>query len=148
MEPQFEPVYTPPKSLYSNVLVNHLNQHIKPMDEPVDLNVSCERKLLNTILIKIRLQATEMVPGSNIMNSKNGFTKEQLVELAKEQLKVEMESVITIKSVDKFPAISETVLQNVSSARWNYYFSKIYPFPSLHSGKNSPICIISGARSF
>lgn len=47
------------------------------------------------------------------MNSKNGFTQKQLVEMAKKQLKVEMESVITIKSVDKFPAVTEIVLQNV-----------------------------------
>lgn len=40
IEPQFEPIYTPPKALYNNDLVNHLNQYIKPIEEPVNLNVS------------------------------------------------------------------------------------------------------------
>lgn len=40
--------------------------------------------------------------GSEIMSPNRGFTKEQLKLLAKKQLKLEMDSNITIKSIQKW----------------------------------------------
>lgn len=89
--PEFQPIYTPPILKYSNELVNSLNKNVRPVE--YDLS-----KLKNAD------------KGSEIMNAKRGFSKKKLEELAREQLSVELESVITVKSIAKFAEPTETVL--------------------------------------
>lgn len=54
------------------------------------------------------------MPGSEIMNSKHGFSTKDLVSLAEQQITVETNSFVTIKSIEKFPEIDDTVLHYVS----------------------------------
>ncbi|KAH8413246.1 hypothetical protein KR009_009118 [Drosophila setifemur] len=81
LQPEFTPVYAPPQLGYNNELLNHLNEHVMPVGE-------------------IENTSTEN-PDYAIMNSKRGYTKEQLEQLGREQLKVELEGCITIKSIEK-----------------------------------------------
>lgn len=79
IEPNFKPQYTPPEVAYSNPLLDKLNENIRDFstsnnDQPVD---------------------------NAIMNSKKGFTADELRELAREQLEIELEGSITIKSIEK-----------------------------------------------
>ncbi|XP_017107338.2 DNA-directed RNA polymerase, mitochondrial [Drosophila bipectinata] len=73
LRPEFTPVYEPPQLGYDNELLNHLNEHLTSKKDP----------------------------DYAIMNSKMGYTKEQLEQLAREQLQVELEGSITIKSIEK-----------------------------------------------
>ncbi|XP_055836437.1 DNA-directed RNA polymerase, mitochondrial [Episyrphus balteatus] len=75
IHPDFVPQYKPPNYDYNNVLLNELNNH--------DVEES-----KNT--------ATR----SLIMQSKEGFTKEQLQQMARDQLKIELDGSITIKSIE------------------------------------------------
>uniref|UniRef100_A0A1B0BRN9 DNA-directed RNA polymerase n=1 Tax=Glossina palpalis gambiensis TaxID=67801 RepID=A0A1B0BRN9_9MUSC len=77
--PEFEPIYTPPKMLYDNPLVNHLDENVRPMG-------SSEIP-------------TDFMQGAEIMNSKRGYSKEQLEQMAREQLKIELDGYISIKSI-------------------------------------------------
>lgn len=52
--------------------------------------------------------------GSDIMKSKNGFSATRLVAMADEQLQMELDSVLIVKSVESFPEPSEQVLIYVS----------------------------------
>ncbi|XP_016945541.3 DNA-directed RNA polymerase, mitochondrial [Drosophila suzukii] len=81
LRPDFKPVYVPPQLGYDNELLNHLNEHVLPVGE-------------------------EGKPGKDdldyaIMNSKRGYTTAQLEQLAREQLKIELDGSITIKSIEK-----------------------------------------------
>lgn len=80
--PDFEPIYTPPLLEYNNPLLNNLNERVLPANEPV-------------------FDKKESIDGSEIMNSKLGYNKEQLGKMAKEQLKIELDGCITIKSIEK-----------------------------------------------
>lgn len=73
IRPDFVPQYTPPNFDYNNVLLNKLN-------EPT-----------------LNEESNEISP---IMQSKKGFTKEQLQKMAREQLKIELDGSITIKSIE------------------------------------------------
>lgn len=77
IEPDFVPQYTPPKFNYNNPLLSELNQ------PDTDHNES------NTLNDK-----------SAIMRSKAGFSKEQLQQMARDQLKIELEGSVTIKSIE------------------------------------------------
>ncbi|XP_055917453.1 DNA-directed RNA polymerase, mitochondrial [Eupeodes corollae] len=72
IEPDFVPQYTPPNYDYNNVLLNELNQHGNE----------------------------ESTTRSPIMRSKEGFTREQLQQMARDQLKIELEGSLTIKSIE------------------------------------------------
>jgi len=81
LRPDFKPVYVPPQLGYDNELLNHLNEHVLPVGE-------------------------EGKPGKDdldyaILNSKRGYTTAQLEQLAREQLKIELDGSITIKSIEK-----------------------------------------------
>lgn len=90
--PTFKPVYTPPNILYDNEILNALNENIKPLDyDPIK---NLEQKL----------------PGSEIMNSKQGFQREELEGFAREQLENELKGFISIKSIQKFPEPTPSVL--------------------------------------
>lgn len=94
--PAFEPVYTPPETFYDNVLMDKLNEHLRPLDQSFDAS------------------ATDPVPGSEVMSAKNGFRAADLVAMAEEQLQIELDSVISVKSVESFPEPSDQVLLYVS----------------------------------
>lgn len=83
--PDFEPQYTPPVLEYNNELLNSLNKNVLPASED-NINIKSEDG-----------KAT----GSEIMNSKKGYTKEMLEQMAREQLQVELNGSITIKSIEK-----------------------------------------------
>lgn len=59
-----------------------------------------------------------------LQNSQNareaGFTDDQMAVMAKEQLQIEMDTIITIQSIEHFPEPSETVLFYVSNF-YNYF---------------------------
>ena len=94
--PSFAAIYTPPELGYSNKLLNPLNKYIKEITYETHKN------------LQIKL------PGSNIMNSKEGFSREKLEELGKEQLQNELTGYVTVKSIEKFPDPNPTVLHYVS----------------------------------
>lgn len=83
--PDFKPLYSPPILGYNNPLLNHLNEKILSPHEDVNHANKCSSK----------------VDGSEIMHSKLGYNKAQLEELAREQLKIELDGCITIKSIEK-----------------------------------------------
>ncbi|KNC31315.1 hypothetical protein FF38_14279 [Lucilia cuprina] len=83
--PEFEPVYTPPVLEYNNPLLNKLNEKVLSADEKVFDNKASK----------------DTIDGSEIMNSKLGYNKQQLEEMAREQLKIELDGCITIKSIEK-----------------------------------------------
>lgn len=95
IEPNFEPCYSPIDLQYSNKLLNNLNRNVKE----IDFNV---------------LEIEGKMEGSEIMDSKAGFTKQQLEEMAKEQLSNELDGYITVKSIEKFPEPTQNVLNYVS----------------------------------
>jgi len=79
LRPDFKPVYVPPQLGYDNELLDHLNEHVIPV-------------------------GAKKEPGKAdyaIMNSKRGYTAAQLEQLAREQLKIELDGSITIKSIEK-----------------------------------------------
>ncbi len=95
VEPNFEPCYSPVDIRYSNKLLNNLNRNV----EDVDFNV---------------LNLEGEMEGAEIWNSKAGFTRGQLEELAKQQLGNELDGYITVKSIEKFPEPTALVLHYVS----------------------------------
>ncbi|TDG46587.1 hypothetical protein AWZ03_007025 [Drosophila navojoa] len=77
VRPNFTPVYVPPQLGYDNELLNDLNAQV----QPVGAETAQEESI--------------------IMRSKRGYTKTQLEQLAREQLQVELDGCITIKSIEK-----------------------------------------------
>lgn len=96
--PAFEPVYTPPETFYDNVLMRQLNEHLRPLAQTFDAT------------------AVDPVAGSEVMSAKNGFKAADLVAMAEEQLQIELDSVISVKSVERFPEPSKQVLLYVSES--------------------------------
>lgn len=90
--PTFSPVYTPPDIIYQNEILNSLNENVKDMGFDPIRNLS------------------EKVPGSEIMESKKGFQREELETFAREQLENELAGHISIKSIQKFPEPTPSVL--------------------------------------
>lgn len=82
--PEFQPNYTPPILNYNNELLNVLDRDVLPTSDLTN-NTNVGKK----------------IKGSEIMNSKLGYSKEQLEEMAREQLKIELDGSITIKSIEK-----------------------------------------------
>ncbi|XP_013107948.1 DNA-directed RNA polymerase, mitochondrial [Stomoxys calcitrans] len=89
--PDFQPSYTPPVLTYSNELVNEFNNKVLPPDD-----------------LTANLESESKVEGSEIMNSKLGYDKLQLTEMAREQLTNELEGSITIKSIEKAKEFDNT----------------------------------------
>lgn len=88
----FQPVYTPPELLQTNSILTRLNKHVKDITfDPLE-------------------HLNEKLPGSEIMNSKNGFTREDLESRAKEQVEMEMKGYVTIKSIQEYPEPTTQVL--------------------------------------
>lgn len=99
IEPTFKPVYSPPNFIYNqkNPLVQKLNRNVRPID-------------FKTASINYVTKAAVQPP---ISDGFRDFTKEQLIEMAQQQLEMETQAYITIKSVQKFPAIDEVVVNAV-----------------------------------
>lgn len=89
--PDFEPVYTPPDLLYNNKILNPLNVNVQ------DISVNTMENLNVEVL------------GSEIMDSKKGFSREELEKLAREQLDTELTGYISIKSIQNFPEPTSNV---------------------------------------
>lgn len=83
VQPNFVVNYTPPDLAYANPLLNHLNDKV----------LSCNEASQKDLNIKM--------PGSEIMNSKRGYSKSDLEEKARSQLQIELDGCITIKSIEK-----------------------------------------------
>ncbi|XP_017154229.1 DNA-directed RNA polymerase, mitochondrial [Drosophila miranda] len=81
IRPNFTPVYVPPLLGYDNELLNHLNDHVLPVGADTE--------------------ARTTDADCAIMNSKRGYSKAKLEQLARDQLKVELDGCITIKSIEK-----------------------------------------------
>lgn len=47
------------------------------------------------------------------MNSKFGFSYDELKQMTDEQMKTELNNVVTIESIEKFPPANDTVLHHV-----------------------------------
>ncbi|XP_037957761.1 DNA-directed RNA polymerase, mitochondrial [Teleopsis dalmanni] len=73
VKPDFEPKYVTPEYRYDNSLLNTLNEYVNSNNEQ----------------------------GYEIMKSKSGYTKEQLEQMARSQLKIELDGKITITSIEK-----------------------------------------------
>ncbi|KAL5280867.1 POLRMT family protein [Megaselia abdita] len=76
--PDFVPEYSPPKLTYDNSLLNSLNKNVLPAND----KRSPSR-------------------GTDVMKSKLGFSKETLQEWSRDQLKIELEGYVTVKSIEK-----------------------------------------------
>lgn len=90
--PDFKVTCTPPDLVYAIDILKPLNQHIK------DITFDPMQHL------------EEAQPGSEIMESKKGFTRLELEKLAREQLDTELKGSITIKSIQEFPEPTPSVL--------------------------------------
>lgn len=90
--PDFQPVYSPPTLTYDNEILNDLNKNVRDISENPLENLGKSQ------------------PGSEIMDSKTGFTRETLETMAHEQLSSELGGYITIKSIQKFPPPTPAVL--------------------------------------
>ncbi|XP_030382801.1 DNA-directed RNA polymerase, mitochondrial isoform X2 [Scaptodrosophila lebanonensis] len=81
IHPDYMPTYVPPQLGYDNELLNHLNEYVMPVGvEPMDAQHTSDFA---------------------IMKPKRGFSKELLEQMAREQLKTELDGSITIKSIEK-----------------------------------------------
>lgn len=74
--PDFTPVYTPPKLAYENALLNNLNKNVLAAGDK-----------------------RSPTRGTEVMKSKLGFSKETLEGWSRDQLKIELEGSVTVKSI-------------------------------------------------
>lgn len=98
----FTPEYTPPQLLYSNPLVDSLNEGILPIEKKnqviVSLFLSAGLRLKNHIYLH-DFQPTIESMRHKISNAKQGFSPDELQTLAHEQMENEKEGVIMVKNV-------------------------------------------------
>lgn len=92
VNPDFIPEYTKPELLYNNHLVNSLNEHVQPIEYDPIKNLDAK------------------LSGSEIMDSKKGFSRDDLEKWGREQLLNELNGEITIKSILKYPEPTPKVL--------------------------------------
>ncbi|XP_036223864.2 DNA-directed RNA polymerase, mitochondrial isoform X5 [Bactrocera oleae] len=94
IRPDFTPIYTPPVLCYNNELLNNLNQSIVPLDKT-------SSSITNVMKSKCGYDRTETSsPITNVMKSKCGYNRAELEKMAREQLKVELDGCITIRSIE------------------------------------------------
>lgn len=92
IDPSYVPNYQKPELLYKNSLVNSLNENVRDLSyNPLTSNEKCV--------------------GSEIMESKGGFTKEQLEAWTQEQILNELNGEVVIKSCLNYPTPSSQVVQ-------------------------------------
>lgn len=92
IDPQFEPHFQPPNIFYNNQLLNGLNENVHPADDPL-----CDP------LFTTRNHSHRRVQSDRI-------SREQLQAMMAEQLHVELGGHVTVKSIEKFPPVTEQVL--------------------------------------
>lgn len=93
IQPNYQPNYENVPLLYNNGLVNNLNVNVKDYNyDPI-------------------AQINEKCPGSEIMESKTGFNKQQIEQWTQEQIVNELNGEISIKSCLKYPKPTTEVLQ-------------------------------------
>ncbi|XP_053693422.1 DNA-directed RNA polymerase, mitochondrial [Sabethes cyaneus] len=92
IDPTFCPRYTAPSLLYDNHLLNALNVHVKPIDGE-----------------EIVHDQNSTITGSEVMNSKMGFTMQQLQHFSAEQIELELKGQLAVKSIQHFPEPNATV---------------------------------------
>nr|XP_036223864.1 DNA-directed RNA polymerase, mitochondrial isoform X4 [Bactrocera oleae] len=94
IRPDFTPIYTPPVLCYNNELLNNLNQSIVPLDKT-------SSSITNVMKSKCGYDRTETSSSiTNVMKSKCGYNRAELEKMAREQLKVELDGCITIRSIE------------------------------------------------
>ncbi|XP_062545891.1 DNA-directed RNA polymerase, mitochondrial [Armigeres subalbatus] len=93
LKPEYTPNYTAPPLLYDNHLLNSLNENVRP---PNERHIS---------------GGDVKVAGSEIMEPKAGFTRDQLEEFSKAQVELELKGHLTVKSIQKFSTPNDTVKQ-------------------------------------
>ncbi|XP_063699964.1 DNA-directed RNA polymerase, mitochondrial isoform X2 [Culicoides brevitarsis] len=79
--PDFQPSYTPPHFYYNNVLLDHLNEQV--------------------IDVATKVPRDAKIDGSEVMEPKRGFTYDELMAFANEQLEIEMAGYVKIKNIAK-----------------------------------------------
>lgn len=94
IDPTFCPRYTAPSLLYDNHLLNTLNTHVKSIDAEEVFNAS-----------------ESTVAGAEIMNSKAGFTRQQMEQFGIEQVELELNGILTVESIQQFPEPNSTVIR-------------------------------------
>lgn len=98
--PEFHPKYTPPHFYYNNPLVDRLNEDVMPVE------------------IQPPVSSNEETCISKIMEPKRGFTKEELMAYAKDQLEIEMTGYVSIKNISRKDAEVAPITQNYRE-KWN-----------------------------
>lgn len=94
IDPNFVPSYTPPILTYSNVLCSKLNEDILPIDmEPNGCRSQVDHKM---------------------MNSKMGFSFDEMTKMCEEQMKTEINNAVIVESIEKFAPTNDVVLDFVS----------------------------------
>lgn len=64
------------------------------------------------------------MPGTEIMESKRGFTINDYEKFTNDQLEIELNGSVTIKSIQKFNDVNDTVLDYVSENLFLYFLIK------------------------
>lgn len=95
LQPTFEPQFQPPNVFYNNPLLTSLNEHVHPADSPTDplFNRSSSRHFTETSKRKNK-----------------SFSRESLHAMMNEQLQAELSGHVTVRSIEKFPPVTEAVL--------------------------------------
>lgn len=110
---RFNVQYSSPKLDYDNKLLNALNKNVRN----IDFNM---------------LECQDAQPGSEIMNSKSGFTRQQLENFTKEQLSNELTGYVTVKSIQKFEEPNQIILHYVSFLKNPFINKVINKAKSIH----------------
>ncbi|KAG4072661.1 hypothetical protein HA402_004750 [Bradysia odoriphaga] len=105
LDPSFRPIYTPPDIMYNNGLLDAMNKDIQPIE---DKDFPQNRSV--------------------ITDEKRNFTVEEYQRMFDEQLEIERNGTIKIKSIAKFDKVDDNVL---------YYRSKI---EELHKTWHAAMC--------
>lgn len=117
IDPEFQPVYTPPELKYKNRLLDSLNENIQSVhtdkDFPVIENKKLKLKKENFAILQCASVLQES--GFQILNEKRNFSKDEYQRMFNEQLQVELTGTVKIKSIEKFNDEDPNVLLYVSS---------------------------------
>ncbi|XP_037024700.1 DNA-directed RNA polymerase, mitochondrial isoform X1 [Bradysia coprophila] len=105
LDPAFRPIYTPPDIMYNNCLLDAMNKDIQPVE---DKDFPQNRSV--------------------IKDEKRNFTVEEYQRMFDEQLEIERNGSVKIKSIAKFDTVDDNIL---------YYRSKI---EDLHKKWHAAMC--------
>ncbi|XP_055593098.1 DNA-directed RNA polymerase, mitochondrial isoform X2 [Uranotaenia lowii] len=92
LDPGFIPRYTVPVIHYDNHLLNDLNEHVLPIEsKSFEIDIGIPQ------------------PGSELMTSKFGFSRDELEQMTNEQLELELKGHLKVKSIQNIPEPSDNV---------------------------------------